>query len=172
MKAHLNDTATRLKQAMQEKVVSPFAKKTFIRKTIDWYKSGPVYKKIASGFANRPQLTTEELYRKSYNQAVKLIRKNNTFVRRVGRTSIRKAFSAGLVLGTVSLLGVALMKGVLNTASQIVAQRHIQDQRYARNITMMSRLGFSYGTSSMNRYGHTIGLSQALSRNRHGRGGY
>lgn len=81
-------------------------------------------------------------------------------------------YGAGLAIGSLAMLSVGIMKGALNTSAEIVAQRQMQDQRYARNITMMSRLGYTTGTSSMNKYNHTVGLSQALSRNRHGRGAY
>ena len=77
-----------------------------------------------------------------------------------------------LAAGGIAMLGIGLMRGAMNAASEVVTQRQIQDQRYARNITMMSRLGYSSGTSQMNRFRHTAGLTQALSANRHGRGGY
>lgn len=82
------------------------------------------------------------------------------------------SFPIGLAVGALAMVGVGFMKGVNNASREIIAQRQIQDQRYARNITMMSRLGYTVGTSTMNRYNHTIGLSQSLNANRHGRGGY
>jgi len=76
----------------------------------------------------------------------------------------------GLAVGAIAMVGVGIMRGVNNASQDIVAQRYIQDQRYARNITMMSRLGYSSGTSQMNNYNHTDGLALSLSSNRHGRG--
>lgn len=78
----------------------------------------------------------------------------------------------GLAVGAVAMIGLGIMKGMYNASQDIVNQRYINDQRYARNITMMSRVGYTLGSSSMNRFQHTAGLAQALSATRHGRGGY
>lgn len=96
-------------------------------------------------------------------------------IRKVGRAATaagRVTLPMGLAVGAVAMIGVGMMKGLTNASREIVAERQLQDQRYARNITMMSRLGYNVGTRRMNRYNNTAGLSQALSANRHGRGGY
>ena len=97
----------------------------------------------------------------------KLTRMTPKFVRSAGKLGI----AGGLVLGGIAMVGFGMMRGAARAASDVVTRRKIQDQRFARNITMMSRLGYTSGTSSMDRFGHTVGLTQALSANRHGRGG-
>lgn len=111
---------------------------------------------------------------KVFNEATvnKFVKSAKSPLRMITRTVGRGTMGLGIGLGVTAMLSVGLMKGMVNSSQQIVAERQMQDQRYARNITMMSRLGYTTGTSSMNKYNHTTGLSLALSSNRHGRGGY
>lgn len=160
-------TAALLKAAAtQKETFSPFSTKSLAKKAVRWIKDDPVRQRISKWMFKAPT------YEKSNKIASKMIKDHNSVIRRVGRPLINKGLGAGLLIGAVAMVGIGIMKGAMNASTQIVAQRQMQDQRFARNITMMSRLGYTTGTSSMNRYGHTIGLSQALSRNRHGRGGY
>lgn len=97
---------------------------------------------------------------------------SNNIAKGIGSTVAKSGMLGGIALGAVAMIGVGIMKGAANASREIVAERAVQDQRYARNITMMSRLGYTSGTNRLQRYGHTVGLSQALAANRHGRGAY
>jgi hypothetical protein len=149
--------------AKMKEVRSIFSRAT--RGTLNWFKqsNGPTVKYIKTKWMvpQKPFMI---------NDATKLVKahRNLRVVRGVGRGGLR----LGIGVGAIAMIGLGVIKGMGNASREIVAQRQMQDQRYARNITMMSRLGYTTGTSSMNRYNHTVGLSQALSANRHGRGGY
>ena len=141
-------------------------------------KGDPVPKFLAKTMPHAIGSTTKKMYNAMGGPAISRSIKygaklGSKFVR---NPMIRKAagisMKAGIAIGGLAMVAVGMMNGANNAAQNIVAQRYIQDQRYSRNITMMSRLGYSSGTNSMNRYNHTAGLSQALSANRHGRGGY
>lgn len=81
----------------------------------------------------------------------------------------KKAAGMGLLtVGAVGMMGVSIMNGANNAAKDIILERYMADQRFSRDILMQSRLGTSMGTNRMNRNGGTIGLSNALSRTRHG----
>lgn len=116
----------------------------------------------------KPTMAGVNVIKKASSRVGPKIAPMKPFIRKVGRGGL----GLGLWVGAGAMVALGFMKGVNNASREIVAQRQMQDQRYARNITMMSRLGYTTGTSSMNRYNHTVGLSQALSANRHGRGGY
>lgn len=75
----------------------------------------------------------------------------------------------GLLTAGAAMVGVGLMRGAINGAQDIVAERYMQDQRFARNIVMNTRVGRAASNARSNRYGHLDGLSQALSAGRHGR---
>jgi len=75
----------------------------------------------------------------------------------------------GLVAGATAILGITMMKGAMNQARDIVYERYMQDQAVSKNILNSSRMGLSAGTSRMQNMGATVGLSNALSRTRHGR---
>jgi hypothetical protein len=154
-----------MKTSVKE-MFSPFTTSSLAKKTVNWIKNDPVRNRLAATMF-KPKSADKVL-----QTSAKMIRNHNSVIRKIGRPILSKGLGAGLVLGAVAMFGVGMMKGAMNASTQIVAQRQMQDQRFARNITMMSRLGYTSGTSSMNKYSHTTGLSQALSRNRHGRGGY
>ncbi len=73
-----------------------------------------------------------------------------------------------LSVGAVAMIGVGIMRGMNNAAKDYVLERYMADQRFARDILLQSRVGVSMGTNKMNRMGSTMGLSNALSRTRHG----
>jgi predicted ribonuclease toxin of YeeF-YezG toxin-antitoxin module len=76
---------------------------------------------------------------------------------------------AGVIsVGAVGMMSVGIMNGMNNAAKDIVLQRYMTDQRFARDILLQSRVGMSMGSNRMNQSGSTIGLSNALSRTRHG----
>ena len=136
----------------------------YTKKTMSWFKNDKVARWGYKTFIKpKPFDVTFNKTRKAVGRYIA-----RAPLRRVGRVGM----TGLLAVGAAAMVGVGLMKGVLNASTKIVAERQMQDQRYARNITMMSRLGYTSGTSSMNRYNHTVGLSQSLSANRHGRGGY
>lgn len=120
------------------------------------------------------KLTTAKVTKKMNKMATAARRRtaSRLTLPRAGGFTRFGGYALGLAVGAVAMVGVGMMKGAQSASTELVAQRQMQDQRYARNITMMSRLGYTTGTSSMNKYNHTMGLSQALSANRHGRGGY
>jgi len=115
---------------------------------------------------------------------VSKLRVANNFRKKVGRgigrtlslgsptiaSIARKSTYAGiLTLGSVSMIGVGMMRGATQQSRDIVFQRYLQDTRYSRNMMLNSRVGLASGSNSMLQYGSTTGLSNALSRSRHGR---
>jgi hypothetical protein len=86
-------------------------------------------------------------------------------------TAIRKGgiFKAGAIgVGAVAMLGVSILKGAMNQSRDIVYDRYMQDQSMSKNLLNSTRLGLASGTSRMQNYGSTTGLSNALSKSRHG----
>ncbi len=82
---------------------------------------------------------------------------------------VRKAgLAGGLIAGATAMLGLAVMKGAMNQSREIVYERYMQDQAVGKNILNNTRMGLAAGTSRMQNMGSTIGLSNALSRTRHG----
>ena len=82
---------------------------------------------------------------------------------------IKKAGLFGTVLlGATAMFGIGMMKGAMNQSRDIVYERYMQDQAVGKNMLNNTRLGLSAGTSRMQTYGHTTGLSNSLSRTRHG----
>jgi hypothetical protein len=73
-----------------------------------------------------------------------------------------------ITVGAVGMLGVSVMNGANNAAKDIIFERYMADQRFARDMLLQSRLGTAIGTARMNKYGSTVGLSNSLSRTRHG----
>jgi len=83
--------------------------------------------------------------------------------------AIRKLGLPGLILGgAVAMLSVGLMRGAMSQGRDIIYQRYMQDQMRSRGVLNNSRVGRMSGTSQMIDYGSTQGLSNALSRTRHG----
>jgi hypothetical protein len=83
---------------------------------------------------------------------------------------IRKGGLKGaLVTGAVSMLNVAIMKGAMNPGRFEVYGRMMQNLAVGKNMLNNTRLGLASGTSRINDMGHTMGLSLALSKSRHGR---
>jgi hypothetical protein len=84
-------------------------------------------------------------------------------------TTIKRAGLFGTVLlGATAMFGIGMMKGAMNQSRDIVYERYMQDQAIGKNMLNNTRLGVSAGTSRMQTYGHTTGLSNSLSRTRHG----
>ena len=84
-------------------------------------------------------------------------------------TAIKRTGLFGTVLlGATAMLGLGMMKGAMNQSRDIVYERYMQDQAVGKNMLNNTRLGVSAGTSRMQSYGHTTGLSNSLSRTRHG----
>jgi len=73
-----------------------------------------------------------------------------------------------LSVGATAMMGVGIMNGMNNAAKDYVLERYMADQRFSRDILLQSRVGLSMGTNKMNRMGSTMGLSNALSKTRHG----
>ena len=90
----------------------------------------------------------------------------------VGRGGINGLKKVGpmalLGVGAVGMMSVGIMNGINNASKDIVLERYMSDQRFARDILLQSRVGLSMGTNKMNRLGSTTGLSNALSKTRHG----
>lgn len=154
------------KEKVAKTPMTTFSKLT--RNTMSAFKKDPLVKLGTKLLGRQPRPLME--------RATKVI-SGETRLRKVTRSVPFKTFRklgmfGALTTGAVAMLGIGLMKGVSNASQAIIAERQIQDQRYARNITMMSRLGYTTGTNRLDRYNHTVGLSQALSANRHGRGAY
>jgi hypothetical protein len=83
---------------------------------------------------------------------------------------IRKlGVAGGLVAGATALLGISIMKGAMNQSREIVYERYMQDQAVGKNMLNNTRMGLASGTSRMQDMGSTLGLSNSLSRTRHGR---
>lgn len=72
-----------------------------------------------------------------------------------------------LALGTTAMIGVGMMKGMMNQAREYTFDRYTQDFTYSRNMLSNSRLYKTMGNRMVN-YNSTMGLSNALSRTRHG----
>lgn len=83
---------------------------------------------------------------------------------------VRKGGVLGrLLTGAISVLGVSIMKGATNPGRFQVYGRVMQDLAVGKNMLNNTRVGLASGTSKINEMGHTMGLSNALSRSRHGR---
>lgn len=78
------------------------------------------------------------------------------------------AGARALSVGAIGMMAVGIMHGMNNAAKDIMLERYMQDQRYSRNILLQSRVGLSMGSNQMNRMGSTMGLSNSLSKTRHG----
>lgn len=73
----------------------------------------------------------------------------------------------GAMVGTVSMIGIGVMKGMMNQASDYNSDRYAQNYNYTKNLLANSRLARTMG-SPMIDHGSTMGLSNSLSRTRHG----
>lgn len=75
----------------------------------------------------------------------------------------------GIALGLTAMLGVSVLKGAMNQGKQIAYDRYMEDAAQSKNVLATTRLGNASGTNRMLGYGGTVGLSNSLSRTRHGR---
>lgn len=73
----------------------------------------------------------------------------------------------GAMVGTVGMIGIGVMKGMMNQASDYNSDRYAQNYNYTKNLLANSRLARTMG-SPMIDHGSTMGLSNSLSRTRHG----
>lgn len=73
----------------------------------------------------------------------------------------------GVMVGTVGMIGIGVMKGMMNQASDYNSDRYAQNYNYTKNLLANSRLARTMG-SPMIDHGSTMGLSNSLSRTRHG----
>lgn len=89
---------------------------------------------------------------------------------RRGALSIGKTLAVPslITVGAVGMMGLSIMNGANNAAKDIIFERYMADQRFSRDMLLQSRLGTAMGTNRMNKYGSTVGLSNSLSRTRHG----
>lgn len=87
---------------------------------------------------------------------------------RAYRSTPRPVKVGGMIAGAVAMLGVSMLKGALNQSREIVYERYMQDAAVSKNMLNNTRLGLASGTSRMQNYGSTMGLSNAMSRTRHG----
>jgi len=78
-----------------------------------------------------------------------------------------KGILGKLAMGAVGMLNVAVMKGANKTVGTF--ERYMKDGAMSKNILNTSRIGKSIGITSGIGLS-TVGLSNALSKNRHGRG--
>lgn len=85
------------------------------------------------------------------------------------RKTPRLLKGGGLAAGAVAMLGIGILKGAFNESNEIAYERYMEDMYTTKDILNTSRLGLASGTSRMQNYGSTMGLSNALSRTRHGR---
>lgn len=92
----------------------------------------------------------------------------NKFARTGARLLGPTAGASAIAAGAVGMLSLSIMNGANNAAKDIILERYMADQRFTRDILLQSRVGTAMGTDRMNRYGGTIGLSNSLSRTRHG----
>lgn len=111
----------------------------------------------------------------SGRRAKRLIRKQaqNVVKKGPGRKAFLRIASKwggrGMItLGATAMLALGVMRGMGNQSRDVIYQRYLQDSRYSRNMLTNSRIGLSSGTNKMMQYGDTRGLSNALSRTRHG----
>lgn len=72
-----------------------------------------------------------------------------------------------LVVGATAMAALGIMNGAMNQANEIMYQRYLTDQRYSRNIMKNASLGKASKGPRLS-MGNHVGLSIALSRNRHG----
>jgi hypothetical protein len=75
----------------------------------------------------------------------------------------------GFALGATSMFGLAVMKGGMNEAKEIIHERYMQDYTFSRSMLHNSRVGLASGTNRMLNRGGTQGLTLGLSKTRHGR---
>jgi len=87
----------------------------------------------------------------------------------VYRSTPRPVKFGAAAVGAVAMLGVSMLKGGMNESNDIVYERYMQDAAISKNMLNNTRLGLAAGTSRMQNYGSTMGLSNAMSRTRHGR---
>ena len=96
--------------------------------------------------------------------------KSIKFSKRAIPSPIRKGkgILSKLALGAVGMFNISFMKGA-NTAQKLGGfERYMQDMTSSKTILNLARVGLASGTSRMQNMGYTHGLSNALSRTRHG----
>ena len=97
--------------------------------------------------------------------------KTGSTIRKTGRIlggATRWAMPGLLSVGAIGITLTGIMNGINNASRDYVLERYMADQRFSRDILLQSRVGLSMGTNKMNRMGSTMGLSNALSKTRHG----
>lgn len=96
---------------------------------------------------------------KAFRRGIKAIPKP---IRRMGMVG-------GVALGLTAMLGVSVLKGAMNQGQQTAYDRYMRDQATLQGTLGSTRVGNASGTNRMLGYGGTVGLSNALSKTRHGR---
>ena len=91
---------------------------------------------------------------------------NNSLSRHV-KWGRRTAVMGGLAVGTTAMVGIGVMKGMMNQAREYTYDRYTQDYTYSKNMLSNSRLTRTMG-SRMIDHNSTMGLSNSLSKIRHG----
>jgi hypothetical protein len=76
-------------------------------------------------------------------------------------------YAGQIIVGAAAMTSVAVMNGAMNQAQDIVYSRYMNDARYSGRMMGRTRLGSASGNSALN-IGNHVGLSLALSKQRHG----
>ncbi len=76
-------------------------------------------------------------------------------------------YSGQILVGATAMSGLAIMKGMMGQANDIMLERYMRDARYSSRVMGKTGLGKASGNSALN-LGNTVGLSLALSKTRHG----
>ena len=118
--------------------------------------------------ANKKAFTKKAVINTNRSRWNSVTPRKKSMVRSAANLGSSVATGGLLTVGAVGMLSIGIMNGINNGSKDIVLERYLQDQRFSRDILMQSRVGTSMGTSRMNQMGSTVGLSNALSRTRHG----
>ena len=83
------------------------------------------------------------------------------------RATPKSAKLGALAIGAVAMVGVGMIKGAMGASREMTYDRYMQDNAMNKNVLNSTRV--PTGLSRMDKYNSTMGLTNALSRSRHGR---
>jgi len=123
---------------------------------------------IISKFMSRDRSTAGDLYRRSAPKVNEFLKSTGNADNNLAKTMTKTSTTGSiLAVGGVGMMGVAMMRGGMNQAHEIMIERYMKDSRYSSRLLTQTNLGSSSGNSSLS-IGNTAGLSLSLSRQRHG----
>lgn len=105
---------------------------------------------------------------KAPRKMVNKLRGGRRTIKSLPKSTRRLGLIGGIGLGITAMLGVSVLKGAMNQGRQIAYERYMLDTANTQGVISTTRLNRMSGSNRMINHGGTIGLSNALSRTRHG----